>query len=59
VAVEKPTRQKMAGKTLRSEALQTTFSVRLDVFHLPFFDLFEELEFFSSHEILRHLAEVE
>src|SRR6202035_4325258 len=41
-AVEKLHPQKMPEKTLQSEALQTTFSVFLDIFHPPNFGCFAE-----------------
>jgi hypothetical protein len=42
VAVEKLDLSKLAEKTLRQEALQTTFLIFLDIFYPPNFCDFEE-----------------
>jgi hypothetical protein len=42
VAVEKLNHQEMAEKTLHWEALQTTFSVWVDIFYPPTFGCFEK-----------------
>jgi hypothetical protein len=48
VAVEKLHHQKMPEKTLQQEALQTTFSVFLDIFHPPNFGYFAENGLFQQ-----------
>jgi hypothetical protein len=48
VGVEQLTHQKMAGKTLRQDALQTTFSVFLDIFYPPNFRYFEKNGLFQQ-----------
>jgi hypothetical protein len=48
VAVEKVTHQKMAEKTLRYDALQTTFSIRVDIFYPPNFGCFEKNGLFQQ-----------
>src|ERR1017187_2359485 len=49
VAVEKLPYQKMAEKTLRQEALKTTFSIFPDIFYPLNFRCFEKRDFFNSH----------
>jgi hypothetical protein len=48
VAVEKLTHQKMVEKTLLKDALQTTFSVFLDIFYPPNFRCFEKNGLFQQ-----------
>src|ERR1039458_7717117 len=52
VAVEKLTRRKMAEKTLHYEALQTTFSIFLDIFYPPNFGCFGENGVFQQPRLI-------
>jgi hypothetical protein len=52
VAVEKLTRRKMAEKTLHYEALQTTFSIFLDIFYPPNFGCFGENGVFQQPQAM-------
>jgi hypothetical protein len=52
LAVEKLTHQKMPGKTLQQEALQTTFSFFVDIFYPPNFRCFEENGLFQQPQAI-------
>jgi hypothetical protein len=52
VAVEKLLPAKSAKIKSRQDALQTTFSVFLDIFYPPNFGHFEEMDFFNTHRRL-------
>jgi len=52
VAVEKLTRQNMAENTLRSEALQTTFSVFLDIFYPSNLAVWDEKGVFQQPRLI-------
>jgi hypothetical protein len=53
VAVEKLNHQEMAEKTLHGEALQTTFSVWVDIFYPQLLVVLRKMEFFNSHTWLQ------
>jgi hypothetical protein len=52
VAVEKLTYQKMARTTLRLEALQATFSLRVDIFYPLNFGCFEKNRVFQHPQAI-------
>jgi hypothetical protein len=61
-AVEKLLSVKFAKIKSRQDALQTTFSVFLDIFYPPNFCCFGKMDFFNSHSLVtptidRHCAE--
>jgi hypothetical protein len=56
VAVEKLDLSKLAEKTLRQEALQTTFLVFLDIFYPPNFRCFEENGVFQQPRLISSIC---
>jgi hypothetical protein len=52
VAVEKLSSGKCSEKTLRQDALQTTFSVRVDIFYPPNFGCFEKNGLFQQPRLI-------
>jgi hypothetical protein len=52
VGVEKLDLSKLAEKTLRQEALQTTFSIFLDIFYPPNFRCFQKNGVFQQPQAL-------
>jgi hypothetical protein len=55
-AVEKLLPAKFAKIKTRQDALQTTFSVFLDIFYPPILAVFRKMGFFNSHACLRQLS---
>jgi hypothetical protein len=56
VAVEKLLPAKFAKIKLHQDALQTTFSVFLDIFYPQNFGYFDKREFFNSHSRLHSMT---
>jgi hypothetical protein len=52
VAVEKLTHQKMTERTLRQDALQTAFSIPVDIFYPQNFSCFEYKGLFQQPRLL-------